>query len=107
MNELAICKIQKYVADNFKQTNGDVFSDSFKIVSCYRWAIDEILERLMDEAMRLPYHITGREEIPCIEIIEEFANDMDQCYIDSSSPQIRFIAYHARDAADDILKLFL
>ncbi len=72
-----------------------------------RWAAYEIQGRIIEEAFRLPVHITGREQQTPIEIIEEFINDMDNysCFRDDKKPNPIFSI--AKNAAEDILYLFL
>ncbi len=49
----------------------------FDLNSYSRWADDEILIRVMREAMKLPAHITGKYHIELPDIIECFIDEMD------------------------------
>lgn len=75
---------------------------------CYsRWAANEILERLIDETMRLPQFITGRESKSPLDIISEFISELDY-YVDiSEDKRTRLIFSAAKDTATEIILLFL
>lgn len=70
------------------------------------WAIDEIIDRIVDEASKLPQHITGRMPITYCELIEEFISEMDYLSETTTDYQKRFIFLVARDTSNDLL-LFL
>lgn len=75
----------------------------FEKASYSKWAINEIIERIIFEADKLPPHITGEEPISHIEIIEDFADEMAYFTDYSSDNRKRFIFLVARDTAYDLL----
>ncbi len=74
---------------------------------CYeRWAVDELAERMLDEADLLPFHISGREHKDPIEVIREFVDEMDG-YCDMSDDRKSWSIFSiARDVGEEILDLF-
>jgi len=115
MCDMAISIISKYVdehlcdTDYLGQVNPKESKDYFEDLSYARWAAYEIMERLNDEAERLPPHITGswREPIPPVDIIADFLDEME-CYIyDGCSEQHERIFSIAKNVGDQLILLFL
>lgn len=75
----------------------------FDLSSYSRWAVDEILRRTMCEAMKLPPHISGKESLSLIDVVENFIDDMD-CYTHfASSDRAKEIFEIARDEGKCVL----
>ncbi len=115
MCDMAIAIISEYVEERLCVTDylGEVkwqdSKDYFEDLSYARWAAYEIIDRLNNEAERLPSHITGswREPVPPVDIIAGFMDDME-CYIyDGCGEKHEHIFTIAKDVADDIILLFL
>lgn len=106
MNEKAISIIQKYVDKNLFKPRSNWSKYYFKERSYSRWAAYEIQERIIEEILRLPTHITGREQKISIEIIKEFINEMDYYNEINSNRNSSFIFSVAKDTAKEILYLF-
>lgn len=109
MCDTAISVISKYINEHLFEMNSEFPRDCFKKLSYARWAAYEIIERLNNEAERLPPHITGswREPIPPIDIIAGFIDEME-CYIyDGCDEKHERIFTIAKDVAEDIIILFL
>ena len=112
---MAIAIISEYVEERLCVTDylGEVkwqdSKDYFEDLSYARWAAYEIIDRLNNEAERLPSHITGswREPIPPVDVITGFIDDMEGYVYDGCSEQHERIFSIAKDVADVIILLFL
>ncbi|MDD2298580.1 MAG: hypothetical protein PHU69_02955 [Fermentimonas sp.] len=115
MCDMAISIINKYVdehlcvTDYLGRVNPKESKEYFEDLSYARWAAYEIMDRLNNEAERLPSHITGslREPVPPVDIIAGFMDDMECCIYDGCSEKHERIFTIAKDVADDIILLFL
>jgi len=115
MCDMAISIINKYVdehlcvTDYLGRVNPKESKEYFEDLSYARWAAYEIMDRLNNEAERLPSHITGslREPVPPVDIIAGFMDDMESCIYDGCSEKHERIFTIAKDVADDIILLFL
>lgn len=112
---MAISVIGEYVdehlcvSDYIHQMSYEDSKKHFEFLSYAKWAADEIIGRLNEEAERLPSHITGswREPIPPIDIIAGFIEGMDVYMCDGRKKRYKHIFSIAKDVADDIILLFL
>lgn len=115
MCDTAISIIGEYVnerlcvSDYISQMNHEDSKKHLEFLSYARWAADEIMGRLNEEAERLPSHITGswREPIPPVDIIAGFIEEMEVYECDGCKKQYRHIFSIAKEVADDIVLLFL
>jgi len=107
MNETAISAIREYMDAYFFEPTPSWPIGNFTVRSHAQWAVNEILNRIIAEELRLPTYLTGREIISPIEIIEEFISEMDYFYEISGNDSARLIFAVARDTADEILCLFV
>lgn len=78
----------------------------FDRVAYSLWAIDEILNRLIDEMSKPPPHITGINPISYFDIIQAFVDEMDYMAETTTDYHKRFIFLVAKDTGDELL-LFL
>lgn len=69
----------------------------FDLHAYTRWAVEEILDRVIKEAMKLPEHITGSRTRTLIEIIDEFIDEMDYYVSISNYDLPTYIFSVARD----------
>lgn len=109
MCDMAISIVNEYINEHLSEMDLKCSRDGLEKLSYARWAAYEIMERLNNEAERLPPHITGswRELIPPIDIIAGFIDDME-CYIyDGCDEKHEHIFTIAKDVAEDIILLFL
>ena len=112
--DMAIAIIIEYVeerlciTDYLGEVKGQDSKDYFEDLSYARWAAYEIIDRLNNEAERLPSHITGslREPVPPVDIIAGFMDDLENYIYDGCSPRHERIFTIAKDVADDIILLF-
>lgn len=71
MDDRDVIAVENYINQTFPNPCEDRY-DSYS-----RWAAEEILERVIDEAMKLPAHITGEQPRTLKEVIQSFIDDMD------------------------------
>lgn len=74
--EQAITKIQDYVNKYLPEITTLYPRYKFDIRSYARWTANEIIERLIAEDSLLPPHISGKEPMTVLEVIDEFINDI-------------------------------
>lgn len=107
MNESCLLRmIEEYRVNHVIQPSRMLDKVYFDRGCFSNWAVDELVNRLIDEFDRLPSHITGRDPVPYFRIIEEFIFDMDYLAKSTTDSHKRFIFLVARDTVDDLL-LFL
>lgn len=106
---MAISIVNDYVDRNLPETDSNCKNDQFEYLSYARWAAYEIMQRLNNEAERLPPHISGslRDPIPPVDIIANFMEDLECHIYDGCSEKHDYIFTIAKDVADDIILLFL
>ena len=76
---------------------------SFDINAYYRWAAYEILERMINETMKLPSHISGKEQLSAADIVESFIDEMDYYQSEASSDYVKNVFQIARDEGKCIM----
>ena len=54
--------------------------DEFKDRSYSRWVANEIISRIMDEELKLPYHISGTEQRVPVEVVKEFIDELQYAW---------------------------
>lgn len=79
----------------------------FKAESYSKWALNEILNRVLDETQKLPYHISGIEPEPVTDIIREFIEEMSYYSSIASTAEVIFFAEMAKDEAEKLLAQFV
>lgn len=97
MNDRDVLLIEWYIHENFSYPFNDA-TDSYS-----RWAVEEILKRTIDEAMKLPAHITGIEPMTLMEVVEIFIDEMDYYSYSASTDEARSIFSVAREEAKLVL----
>lgn len=75
----------------------------FDLHSYSRWAAYEVYNRFVCEAMKLPPHISGKEPLTPLEIVEDFIDEMDYYAQVAQSDRVREIFQIARDEGKCIL----
>lgn len=111
MCDIAISIIGEYIDKHLNPSDLDSkrLNDDLENLSYARWAAYEIMERLNNEAERLPPHLTQtwREPIPPVDIIAGFLDDLENYIYDGCSARHEHIFTIAKDVVDDIILLFL
>ena len=79
--------------------------DSFEERSHSRWAANELMERIMDEELKLPYHISGLEQKIPVEIAKEFIDELQYCWANADDPEKKRMFAAATYTVEDILSL--
>lgn len=106
MNQVAISIVQEYADENFFEPLKNWPKNEFIRRSYSRWALQEILSRLMEQEDILPWDTFFRMRSP-IEVISEFIDELDSYVEISRDEKTRLIFSIARDSAEDALCLFL
>ena len=78
-----------------------------KAESYSKWALNEILNRVLDETQKLPYHISGLEPEPVPDIIREFISEMEYYSTIGSTVEVIFFVEMAKDEAKKLLARFV
>ena len=107
MNEAAISRIQTYINESLAEPKVDTDSYDFMKWSYSRWAAEEINEYLSAQEPILPWEEFSYDPKTPVEVITEFINKMDCFLATSENEDHRFIFSIAREAAFDILWLFV
>lgn len=88
MDDRDVLKVVRYIENCIPSPNVKESKECFKSHSYSRWAANEILERMIDEAMKLPPHISGEESLSAIDVVDYFIMEMEY-YSDISSDSER------------------
>lgn len=99
MYERDIAKIVTYMRKRPKQK-------LLKAEAHSEWALNEILNRVLDETQKLPYHISGLEPQPVKEIIQEFVEEMAYYSSIASTTEVIFFVETAKYEAEKLLAKF-
>jgi hypothetical protein len=94
MNEAVILILQDYISEHLFEPGPNWPSYYFAERSYSRWVANEIIERVKAQPLTAP-----------IIVIEDFIRELDNCY--SANEQNEMLFSIARDAAEDIISLFL
>lgn len=100
MYEQDIAKITTYM----RKRNAQALP---KAESYAKWALNEILNRVLDETQKLPYHISGLEPEPVSDIIREFIAEMEYYSTLASTVEVIFFVEMAKDEAEKLLRKFV
>lgn len=100
MYEQDIAKITSYM----RKRNAQALP---KAESYAKWALNEILSRVLDETQKLPYHISGLEPEPVSDIIREFIEEMAYWSTIASAEEVIFFVEIAKDEAKKLLRKFV
>lgn len=100
MYECDIAKITSYMR---RRTERKLL----KAESYSKWALNEILNRVLDETQKLPYHISGLEPEPVSDIIREFISEMEYYSSIASTDEVIFFAEMSKDEAEKLLRKFV
>lgn len=77
MDDRDVLKVVRYIENCIPSPNIKESKECFKSHSYSRWAANEILERMIDEAMKLPPHISGEESLSATDVIDYFIMEME------------------------------
>lgn len=100
MYECDIAKIASYMRKRPEHA-------TLKAESYSKWALNEILGRVLDETQKLPYHISGLEPQPASDIIQEFIEEMNYYSTLATSEEVIFFVEVAKDEAERLLRKFV
>lgn len=94
MNEAVILIIQDYITEHLFEPGPNWPRYYFEERSYSRWVANEIIERIKAQPSTSP-----------MIVIEDFIRELDNCYCASEHHEVLFSI--ARDAAEEIIRLFL
>ena len=106
MDDRDVLTLQDYINKHLFEPCINWPRHEFELHSYSRWAAYEILERVINETMKLPPHITGFERESTVDIIDNFINELDYYYDGSKDVRRQLMFAIARDEAKNILCLF-
>lgn len=106
MDERDIATLERYMDKCLFEPSLGWFKDAFDMQVYSRWVANEILERMTNEAMKLPEHISGVERRSASEIVDEFIDELECAYSGSRNHDTKFIFFIALDAAKSIRALY-
>lgn len=107
MYDRAIIKVQAYIEEFLPELDSVYPKYMFDTRSYARWAANEILDRLIHEASKLPPHITGQEPKSVLSIIDDFILELDCYFYISKNSQTQDMFNVAKNTAQYIKHLFL
>lgn len=107
MYDSAIVKVQGYIDEFLPELDSVYPTCIFDSRSYARWAANEILDRLMCEASKLPPHITGQEPRSVLDIIDEFISELDCYFYISRDGNTQAMVNIAEHTAKYIRRLFV
>ena len=102
----ALSVVRRYLDEKLPiATNSRANRLEFETRSYSRWAADEILERIMEEELKLPYHISGLEQRVPIEIVQEYIDELYTAWESTVDKKRKYMYSTAMHTADEILSL--
>ena len=100
---MAILTVRRYINETLSVPRNSWSKRDFETRTYSRWAANEIMERLMEEELKLPYHISGIEAKTPIEIVDGFIEEMDVAVESTNNSDHKFMFSTARHTADEVL----
>lgn len=98
MNDRDVMIMEEYIRNNLPTEK-----KHFDIYAYSRWAAYEVLERIICETMKLPAHISGKEPLGAVDIVESFIDEMDYYQNTASSEYVKHVFQIAGDEGRCIL----
>lgn len=95
--------IRRYLNENLPEPQHYWNKTEFEARTYSRWAANELLARIMEEELKLPYHISGLEQKVPVEVAQEFVYEMDLLWELTNDKRRRFMYATASHTADEIL----
>ena len=103
MDDRDVALIEEYIQQCTVDVEDDYGSYYFDLHSYSRWAANEVLQRVICEAMKLPPHISGKESLTLLDVVETFIDEMDYYAYLIQSERAKEIFSIARDEGKCIL----
>lgn len=100
----AVSIVRTCANDIFIPQDGKITNEELEHRTYSLWAIDEIITLLMEEELKLPYHITGVEVREPLEVVWGFVGEMSSAHEMAETDKQRFIFSTAMYTADKILQ---
>lgn len=99
----ALSVVRRYLDERLPEPMNSRAKTEFLERTYSRWAANEIIERIMEEELKLPYHISGLEQRVPIEVVKEFIDDLYSAWETTKNKQRKFMFSCAMHTAEDIL----
>lgn len=106
MYDKDIFALQSYIEEFLFEPKSGWPKECFEDRSYSRWAAQEILERIIQEALQPPPHITSRFPRTTIEIVVNFIDDLSYLSNVREGSHHKRIFLYARYAAENIGDMF-
>lgn len=103
MDDKDVLLIEDYIRRNEYKPDLHEDRNFFELHSYSNFAMYEVLRRVICESMKLPAHISGKESLTLMEIVEAFIDEMDYYSNKSSHYRAKEAFEIARDEAKCIL----
>lgn len=95
--------IQDYILKNVPEPSTKDHEDLFELHAYSFIAAEEVLGRVIKEAMKIPAYLTGRPDVDVLDIVNGFVDEMDYYVHASESKDARRIFSIARDEGKCIM----
>ena len=95
--------IQDYILKNVPEPSTRDREDLFELHAYSFIAAEEVLSRVIKEAMKIPAYLTGRPDVDVRDVVSEFVDEMDYYVHASESEDARRIFSIARDEGKCIM----
>ena len=103
MDEKDVLKAMRYIEMFVPYPDIKEPKDIFESHSYSRWAANELLERMINETMKIPF-ISEEESLSAIEVISDFIDDMELCLETAPDSDSRRIFDIAKSEGEHILQ---
>lgn len=101
----AVSVIRRYLDEKIPEPSIYWNKHELKMRSYARWAANELMSRIMEEELRLPYHISGLEQKVPVEVAQEFVEEMRIRRTCASNREHRDLYFQAEYIGEEILGL--
>lgn len=102
----AVSVVQRYLHEQLPIPVSTYSEEASKTRAYSRWTAEEIISRIMEEELKLPYHISGIEQRIPIEIVNEFIDELYTMWELSKVEEHKYMFSVSLHTAEEILSLF-
>ena len=99
----ALSVVRRYLKEYLPEPMNPRAINEFKERTYSRWAANEIICRIIDEELKLPYHISGLEQRVPVEVVKEFVDELYTAWELSTKKDQKMVYSCALHTAEDIL----
>lgn len=98
----ALSVVRRYLNERLPEPMNPRAKSEFQERTYSRWAADEIMSRIMEEELKLPYHISGLEQRVPVEVVREFIDELYTAWETTDNKQRKYAFSCALNTAEDI-----